>query len=1066
MQTIKALCKPRDNVFYDTARDDVLNLSDLVEGKIDAAKFFDENFKTKGMEMLFDTAFRRFSGKSDTGVIKLTQAMGGGKTHNMLALALLAQNLDWRRKIIGKEYDGIGVMKVVAFSGRDSDYPFGIWGSIAEQLGRKEFFADHYSPLKAPGESAWINLLKGQRILILLDELPPYLVNAKSVTIGNSDLCTVTITALANLFTAIGKGQLSNVCLVFSDLRATYESGSQLLSTSFKDLENEADRAALNLEPVALNTDEVYDILRKRLFIECPSAASAAVNEIAVAYKEAIVGSGRSGLTGYTGDAVYLGIKDSYPFHPSIKEIYARFKENPGFQQTRGLIKVMRQVVRYFFERGEAEKKNLINVFDIDLNELGMLSLIKQIKPSLEAAISHDIAQGGKAVAEVIDEQGGEKKEKYAQDVAKLLLMSSLNETPNGVLGLTESDTLGFLCEPGVDLNSFKKALDDVVSQCWYLKTDNRGRLYFQNTKNMIAEMNTLMDSYSNESAKKELRRFLADNFTPQMKKCYEQLYVLPAVDEIHVEQNRISLVVFEPHSGTGLHPDLQGFYDNCAYKNRVLFLSGQRNIMEKLYANAKRLAAIRHIIANMKTEHIPETDQQYKEAESQNDKAIQALLTTVRETFITLYYPSKNGLSREDFKLEFKENKFNGEEQIIAALIEAMKFEDFQSEDAFIEALRKKAEARIFTQKEMPWSQILARAATETPWQWHHPKQMDELKKKCLNRDDWREIGGYIVKGPFEKEPTDVSVEVIDYNEQACEFTLRVKPIRGDRVYYEIGAEPTKASNEVQQQTLKIREPFVYFICHDTSGGENPHPTGAVTKWLGKAPLKREQRQNADGKSILELKTHKDYEIRYTTDGSNPKESGGLYSREIVLPSDCRYVQAAVYYKSQLVNEETIPVVAAPKSPKATIIDDNKPLEYTLNTHKKCGDTATAYNEFDKLKRLPGTFIRQFTVTISDKANKDRYMEIATTKVEWDTGNLQAAVEIIRDSAFADKEVEVEFEYKTIVFTTGAAFKQWVEVNNLDAGELEKKGAINQCNRRPTVSAWTRRKTLITSLC
>ena len=156
MQPIKALCKPRESVFSDTIREDVLNLSDLIEGKIDSAKFFNENFKNKGMEILFETAFKRISGKSDTGVIKLTQAMGGGKTHNMLALALLVQNSDWRRKIVGKEYDDIGDIKVVAFSGRESDYPYGIWGSIAEQLGRKEFFADHYSPLKAPGESAWL----------------------------------------------------------------------------------------------------------------------------------------------------------------------------------------------------------------------------------------------------------------------------------------------------------------------------------------------------------------------------------------------------------------------------------------------------------------------------------------------------------------------------------------------------------------------------------------------------------------------------------------------------------------------------------------------------------------------------------------------------------------------------------------------------------------------------------------------------------------------------------------------------------------------------------------------
>jgi len=1044
MQAIASLCKPRDSVFSDTSRDDVLNLSDLIEGKIDPAKFFEENFKTKGMEILFDTAFRRFSGKSETGVIKLTQAMGGGKTHNMLALALLTQHADWRRKILGTAYDGLGEVKVVAFSGRESDAEFGIWGSIAEQLGRREFFADHYAPLKAPGETAWVNLLKGQKVLILLDELPPYLVNAKSIEIGKSDLCTVTITALSNLFTAIGKGQLANVCLVFSDLRATYEVGSQLLATSFKELENEANRVALNLEPVALNTDEVYDILRKRLFAQCPPANAAAVHEIAMAYKDALVGAGKSGLTGYTGDAIFLGIKDSYPFHPSIKEIYARFKENPGFQQTRGLIRLMRQVVRGFYESGAAQRKALINVFDIDLNERNILSLIKQIKPSLEAAISHDIAQGGKAVAEVIDAQGGTKNEQYAQAVAKLLLMASLNEALHGVLGLNESDILGFLCEPEVDVNKFKKALDDIVSQCWYLKTDNRGRLYFQNTKNMVAEMNTLVDSYSNESAKKELRKFLQANFEPKLKKCYEQLYVLPAIDEIHVEQNRISLVIFEPFAGNGLHPDLQAFYDNCAYKNRVFFLSGQRNVLEKLYANAKRLSAIRQILANMKSEHISETDQQYKEAENQHDKATTVLLQTIRETFITIYFPTKQGLSQGDFKLEFAANKFDGEEQVIKVLKNDMKFEDFQTDSDYIDNLRKKAEARIFTQKEMPWSQILERAATEPSWQWFHPKQLDELKKKCLSNDTWREVGGYIVKGPFEKDPTDVIVEQTDYNEQTGEFTLKVKAVRGDRVFYEIGAEPTKASNSVQQQTLVIKDPAASFVCFDTGGAGNPHPTGKAKQWLGKAPLRREQRVNAAGQNVLMLKTHKDYEIRYTTDGSNPKESGGLYSGEIVLPATCRFVRVAVYYKGTLVQEEDISVTATPQKKKLNI-DDSAALEYTLTTQKKCGDTEQAYAEFARLKQLAGTFVRQFTVTISQKDNADNYMEITTAKVPWDTANLESMVDLIRETAFAGKDVEVEFEYKTVLFNNGKAFKQWVEANKLDASELTQKGAITQ---------------------
>jgi hypothetical protein len=59
--------------------------------------------------------------------------------HNMLALALLARDPVLRRKVLGpdRERDEIGAVKVVAFTGRESNYPFGVWGALAEQLGKK-----------------------------------------------------------------------------------------------------------------------------------------------------------------------------------------------------------------------------------------------------------------------------------------------------------------------------------------------------------------------------------------------------------------------------------------------------------------------------------------------------------------------------------------------------------------------------------------------------------------------------------------------------------------------------------------------------------------------------------------------------------------------------------------------------------------------------------------------------------------------------------------------------------------------------------------------------------------
>ncbi len=1039
MKTIREMLKPRESVYSDTAREDVLNLSDYAEGTIDAERFFAENFRTQGMNMLFYTAFKRFKGESDTGVIKLTQAMGGGKTHNMLALALLAGNTAMREKMLGKGVEGIGEIKVVTFSGRENA-DFGIWGSIAEQLGRKEFFNDFYSPLKAPGEKAWINLLKDDKILILLDELPPYLENARATTIGNSDLSRVTIAALANLFSALGKAQLANVCLVFSDLKATYESGSELLQSSFKELEAEANRIAIEIAPVQLNSDEVYSILRKRLFEDGSLSDQYGVekNEIAIQYKDAVSTTKGLGFTAYTGENVFKGVVDSYPFHPSIKDLYARFKENQNFQQTRGLIKLMRQVVREFYESGLADTNYLINVFDVNLNNPNLLALFRQIKPSLEDAISHDIAQEGKAIAELLDEERNDGKD-YAQQIGKLLLVSSLSTASHGILGLTEPEVFGFLSAPKTDVNALKATLDELKAQCWYMKSDNMGRLYFQNTKNMVAEMNTLVESYTNDNARKELKKILQANFEPKLRTCYELLYVLPAVDEIDADEKKISLVIYEPYAGTELHPHLLEYYTRIALKNRVMFLSGNRSVMEKLYTNSKKLKAIETIVENMKAEGVPATDQQRKEAEATLDKTTQALFSTIRETFVTLHYPTKNGLEQTDFRLEFKENKFDGEQQVIEALKSAMKYDEFSKDDAFLENLRKKCEARLFTTKEMPFTQICERAATETSWQWYHPDQLDALRSDCLKKDKWREIGGYLVKGPFPKDPTSVNVTQQNYDEATEEFIYHVKGV-GGRVYYDIGSDPTSASMEITDNIFRTKEPKVRFVCIDP---DKERETGEIVEMVGEAPLKYDQRVTPNG-IVFELKSNSNYEIRYTTDGSEPKENGGLYNGEFPVDDSAKFVRAVALYDGRIIAEKQIPIDRSGKKAEEKKIDLNKSVFYRLKQKKQMGDTESAYKELEQLAKYEGLFIKGASAYIYEKSNENNYVEY-NANIPYLAEDLRALIDLIRDTSYKNREAVVTFEYKELMFTQGSQFNDWLEHGHYDLTQLRKEGEIIQ---------------------
>ena len=234
--SIHTLCKPRPSVFAADRRATVLSLDTFLKGQVKGPEFFEENFFTNGMLTLVDRAFRQLSGAAvGSSVFLLSQAMGGGKTHSMIALGMLARNPELRKLVLGGKNPApsLGACRVVGFNGRNTDAAGGIWGSIAEQLGRADKFTRYVSPLlNAPGPEAWKQLLGDHPLVLFLDELPPYLEYAVAVPVGNSDLGVVTTAALANLFIAVA--EMDNVCLALSDLAGTnFSIGQANLNAAF-----------------------------------------------------------------------------------------------------------------------------------------------------------------------------------------------------------------------------------------------------------------------------------------------------------------------------------------------------------------------------------------------------------------------------------------------------------------------------------------------------------------------------------------------------------------------------------------------------------------------------------------------------------------------------------------------------------------------------------------------------------------------------------------------------------------------------------------------------------------
>lgn len=88
---------------------------------------------------------------------------------------------------------------------------------------------------------------------------------------GNADLGVVTTAALANLFVAVA--DMPNVCLVLSDLAGSnFSVGQSRLEDAFnravQGITSESRRIAVPITPVNPNGDELYHILRKRLFAQ------------------------------------------------------------------------------------------------------------------------------------------------------------------------------------------------------------------------------------------------------------------------------------------------------------------------------------------------------------------------------------------------------------------------------------------------------------------------------------------------------------------------------------------------------------------------------------------------------------------------------------------------------------------------------------------------------------------------------------------------------------------------------------------------------------------------------
>ncbi len=207
LQTVRDACKFDPKAIDYALSEQIESLDDLVGHDAKAAEaFFRKTYVTGGMTTLLRQGLQRLSGKSGQAVFELKQAMGGGKTHSMLALGYLAANPALAPLVPAEIVNGFTPAKarVVALSGRSISHEKHLWGDVAEQLGKAVQFLQFYkgSP-QAPNEKDWVELIGDEPTLILLDELPPYFGYGVTQRVGSGTLADVTVYAVSNLLLSI-----------------------------------------------------------------------------------------------------------------------------------------------------------------------------------------------------------------------------------------------------------------------------------------------------------------------------------------------------------------------------------------------------------------------------------------------------------------------------------------------------------------------------------------------------------------------------------------------------------------------------------------------------------------------------------------------------------------------------------------------------------------------------------------------------------------------------------------------------------------------------------------------
>ncbi|OIP44020.1 MAG: hypothetical protein COX17_01700 [Deltaproteobacteria bacterium CG23_combo_of_CG06-09_8_20_14_all_60_8] len=879
MKTVKDACELQPNALSIKLSDQIEQLDELITAEGDGAAFFEKTFITQGMQDLISEGLSRLGSASSQAIFHLKQAMGGGKTHLLVGFGLLAKHPGLRKKHCGgiPQAATFASASIAAFNGRNNPMHY-FWGEIANQLGKGDQFKAFWANgPQAPDEKSWLNLFEGEQpVLILLDEMPPYFHYLDTQKVGNGTVADIATRAFANMLTAAGKKK--NVCVVVSDLAAAYDTGAKLIHRALEDARSELGRQERSITPVDLAANEIYDILRKRLFKSLP--AKAEIGDIAAAFGRKLEEAAKSKTANRGAEAVADEIEATYPFHPRLKNVIALFKENEQFKQTRGLIELVSRLLKSVWER-QANDVFLVGPQHFDLSIADVRDKLTEIS-GMRDVIAKDLWDAQQSAhAQIIDLDTGKEA---ATQIGALLLTASLSTAVNAVKGLTREEMVECLVSPLREPSEFLSAFDELEKVAWYVHHTPEGRYYFDRQENLTKLLQSLAHDAPQNQVDDLICHRLREMFKPSRKTCYDDVLPLPKLEDVadRVRRGRVLLVV-SPDSK--IPPEeVQNFFEGLSQKNNLCVLTGDKTAMGSVEKAARQFYA-----AQKADGRIPKGHPQREDLERKQQSYEQDFNSTILNLFDKVLFPIQRAgktsqLAPKALDMTRDATKpFNGEEQIEKTLT-ANPVKLYLDVEKEFDAIRDKAEDLLWPENldEARWSDVADRYAEQAGMYWLPPKGLDSLKSIACNRGLWEDLGnGYVTKKPKRKR---TSVQIIAESEpdDTGKVRLRVNPQNAGpapRIYLAEDGPVSEGSTQLKDQIYTTAALRLNFLVCDPSG---QYETGDPVTWTNKLILRNKLSDNGGSRSV-ELFVAPKGEIRYTLDGSEPRE-GTAYDGPIPI--------------------------------------------------------------------------------------------------------------------------------------------------------------------------------------